>query len=83
MSKNSKKSEGGKGKRVEAAAVQGDDDFDDMLAEPRATDVTAESANARGRSSSSSSRSSKSSGTEISEDMITEACIRGDVPPLR
>jgi ankyrin repeat protein len=80
---NNKKSEGGKGKKDEAATAGSDDNFDDMLAKLRAMDVTAEAATARSSSSSSSSSSRRKSGTEVLENMITRACIRGDIPQLR
>jgi ankyrin repeat protein len=64
MSKQNKKSEGkGKGneKKVVVAVAGADDDFDDMLAELRAADITADVATSTSTSSSASSTSSSSS----------------------
>jgi hypothetical protein len=97
MPKQNKKSEGkGKGKRTKVNAViaGADDDFDDMLAELRAADVTAESATSSkcSASSSSSTPTSSSSTTsrvpaaaaeKVSEDALVGACILGDISQLR
>jgi hypothetical protein len=96
MTKQNKKSKG-KGTKVEAAAAGADDDFDDMLAELRAADVTTEAATSVNRSTSSSKSSSSTSTTsssttnrasaamaqEVSEEALMRACVRGDVSQLR
>jgi hypothetical protein len=97
MPKQSTKSIGkSKGTKVEAAVGGADKDFDDMLAELWAADVTAEAATSGGRSTSSSNSSSSSSTTssnminrasatavEVSEEALVWACYRGDISELR
>jgi hypothetical protein len=68
MPKHNKKSKGGaKAKDVKTGTVEGDSDFDDMLAEIRAADITTPAttttATGNSRSSSSSSNSGSSSST--------------------
>jgi hypothetical protein len=74
------------------ATAQSNDDFDDMLAELRATDLTATAVNTNNSSSSSSSitstnvastASSTAKAIEVSEERILEAVERGDIAQLR
>jgi ankyrin repeat protein len=98
MSKRSKKREcKGKGTKVEIAVAGTSDDFDDMLADLRAADVTAEAATSSGRSASSNNSSSTTPTTsssttnqastvitgEVSEEALVQACVRGDLSQLR
>jgi hypothetical protein len=99
MRKQSKKSEAkgkGRGKKVEAASAGTDDDFDEMLAELRVADVTAEAATSSSRSASSSNSSSTSissssttnrasaaTAEEVSEKALLQACASGDISQLR
>jgi hypothetical protein len=94
MPKHDKKSKS-TGKNIGMAIADADDDFDNMLAELQALDLTnittttATTAQNAGsnvrRSSSSTSRSGLSSNptTEVTEVMIIQASIRGDVHQLR
>jgi ankyrin repeat protein len=98
MPKQSTKSKGkSKGTKVEAAVDGADKDFDDMLAELRAADVTAEAATSGGRSTSNSNSSSSTSTTssntikrasaatavKVSEEALVRACYRGDISQLQ
>jgi hypothetical protein len=101
MPKHHKKGEI-KCKKVGAAIADPDDDFDNMLAELQASDLTnitattattttSAGSNRRSSSSSSSSTSSRTSssssslplGTGVTEAMLVQASVRGDVAQLR
>jgi hypothetical protein len=100
MPKHHKKGEI-KCKKVGAAIADPDDDFDNMLAELQASDLTnitattattttSAGSNRRSSSSSSSSSSRTSSsssslplGTGVTEAMLVQASVRGDVAQLR
>jgi hypothetical protein len=72
MPTRSKKSEGkGKGKAVAGT----DEDFDDMLAELRAADITPEAATSSGPSASSSDRSASSSSSSSSSTSTSSSSI--------
>jgi hypothetical protein len=99
MPKQNKKSEAkskGKGLKVEEAIAGSDDDFDDMLAELRAVDVTAKAVTNTNSSASISNNSSTSTSSfgstkrtsaptaeEVSEEALVQACIRGDISQLQ
>jgi hypothetical protein len=97
MPKQSKKSEGngkGKGKKAEKAHAGADDEFDNMLVELRAADLTAEAAISSSSSSHNSSSTSTSSPSnaynaseaeaeKVSEVALFQACVRGDISQLR
>jgi hypothetical protein len=77
----------GKGKKFKAAVAGTDDDFDGMLAEFRAADVTttaaATSSRSENRSASSTPRVSTAKAENISEEALVQACGRGDISQLR
>jgi ankyrin repeat protein len=91
MPKHHKKGET-KGKKVDAAIADADDDFDNILAELQASDLTniiattittTTSASSNRRSSSTSSTSSGlPPRAEVTEAMIVQASVRGDVAQL-
>jgi hypothetical protein len=82
----------GKTNKGDVATAEADDDFDNMLADFVASDLPNSTTTTTGSSSSSSSSSTKNSrsgssstapGTEVTEVMIVQAAIRGDVAHLR
>jgi hypothetical protein len=82
MPKQNKKSESkGKSKKVNAPAAEGDNSFDDLLAEFRAMDL----ANPVLTNASSNSRNSSTSrsGVEVTEDMLYEAFLRENITQLQ
>jgi hypothetical protein len=92
-----KKSIEGKCKKFKAAVAGTDDDFDDMLADFRAADITATSANTSNRSGnrsgsssisskyslSNSYRASTATALHVSEEALVQACGRGDTSQRR
>jgi hypothetical protein len=97
MPKQNKKFKGDSKKRAKIESAGGDvSDFDDMLAELRATDITTPMSSSSSRSSTNSPSSSSTSssgsstgnsasspGMEVSEEQIIDASIRGDATKLR
>ena len=76
MPKQNKKGKGkDKGKKVERATAETDDDFDDMLAELRALDVAASAASSTTKTSTTSTASSSSSSSSSNRSTSSTSSI--------